>query len=209
LRVECSAFPGPSTAVATETPRDGGRAATLAVEERGGSRNATRRILYNHGIDAEPVSTGTTSFLYFRDSGTVDAAYEVLSRYDQFEVIRTSAPPPYMHLGRGPRVPPLIVSARPPYFIEDPKLWPWWLRWLGDYGPEFMWAQMSLKASHGYPPDEDGMPGLLYAWGSGVAKGREVARVEAIDLHPTVMHLLGISPGVPVDGQVARDLLDS
>jgi predicted AlkP superfamily pyrophosphatase or phosphodiesterase len=166
-----------------------------------------RRILYNHGIDAEPVSTGTTSFLYFRDPGTVDAAYEVLSRYDQFEVIRTSAPPPYMHLGRGPRVPPLIVSARPPYFIEDPKLWPWWVRWLGDYGPEFMWAQMSLKASHGYPPDEDGMPGLLYAWGSGVAKGHEVARVEAIDLHPTVMHLLGISPGAPVDGKIARDIL--
>ena len=28
-----------------------------------------RRILYNHAIDAEPVSTGTTSFLYFRDPG--------------------------------------------------------------------------------------------------------------------------------------------
>jgi len=31
--------------------------------------------------------------------------------------------------------------------------------------------------------------------------------MNAIDLHPTVMHLLGAAPGVPVDGTVARDLL--
>ena len=37
--------------------------------------------------------------------------------------------------------------------------------------------------------------------------GREVERVRAIDIHPTVMHILGLEPGRPVDGRVERSLL--
>jgi arylsulfatase A-like enzyme len=51
------------------------------------------------------------------------------------------------------------------------------------------------------------MSGILYAWGDGIAQGREVSSVRAIDVHPTVAHLLGIEPGRPVDGEVARALL--
>ena len=72
-----------------------------------------------------------------------------------------------------------------------------------------MRARLSLKASHGYPTEEEGMPGLLYAWGSGIAKGRAVNSMQAIDLHPTVTHLLGIAPGIPVDGAVAGDFLSA
>jgi hypothetical protein len=106
-------------------------------------------------------------------------------------------------------MPPLIVSARPPYFIEDIERWPRWLQWLGRWGPEFMGARFALKASHGYPPDTPGMHGILYARGSGVARGRELASVRAIDLHPTVARLLGIEPGRPVDGEPIAGLLDA
>jgi hypothetical protein len=34
-----------------------------------------------------------------------------------------------------------------------------------------------------------------------------VERVRAIDIHPTVMHLLGLESGRPVDGAVAQALL--
>jgi hypothetical protein len=34
-----------------------------------------------------------------------------------------------------------------------------------------------------------------------------VERVRAIDIHPTVMHLLGLESGRPVDGVVAQALL--
>jgi hypothetical protein len=43
--------------------------------------------------------------------------------------------------------------------------------------------------------------------GLGVARGREVASVRAVDVHPTVTHLLGIHPGESADGRVARALL--
>jgi hypothetical protein len=166
-----------------------------------------RRILANHGIEADVTSSGTTAFVYLRRADGMQAAVRALAPYEQFEVLRKDALPPYARLGNGPRVPPLIISARPPYFIEDPQLWPWWLAWLGDWGPEFMWARLSLKASHGYPPQVPGMAGILYAWGAGIAAGRQVDAIDAVDLHPTVMHLLGIGPGQPVDGVVARGLL--
>jgi len=165
-----------------------------------------RRILASHGIEARAVSTGTTSFLYFDDPGRVDAAARALSRYEEFDVLRRGQLPDYAHLGAGPRVGDLIVSAKPPYFIEDPEAWPGWARWLARVGPEFVWARFGLKASHGYPPDTEGMEGILYAWGAGIAH-RQVPRVPNIDIHPTVAHLLGIGPGRPVDGSLAAALL--
>ena len=50
-------------------------------------------------------------------------------------------------------------------------------------------------------------PGVLYAHGSGIAPGRRVESVRAIDLHPTVTSLLGIQPGQPQDGVAQADLL--
>ena len=73
--------------------------------------------------------------------------------------------------------------------------------------PIILWARFSLKASHGYPPDTPGMHGILYAWGSGIAVGRGVAKVRAIDIHPTVAYLVGMEPGRPVDGNIERALL--
>ena len=168
-----------------------------------------RRILLRHGIPATPVSTGTTSFLYFEDEDPagIARAAEALAGYAEFEVLRRGAFPAYVRLGDSSRVPPLIVSAKPPYFIEDIDRWPWWLQWLGEWGPDFMYAGFSLKATHGYPPDTEGMHGVVYAWGSGVARARDLGLVRAIDVHPTVAVLVGMQPGQPVDGQPIEALL--
>ena len=167
-----------------------------------------QKILANHEIAARVRSTGTTALLYFDDPSQIARAQQVLAAYDQFDVIKPSAQPAWSHLGKGPRVGDLVLSAHPPYFIEDVSRWPVWARWIGSWGPEFVWARFSQKASHGYPPDTPGVEGLLYARGSGIAKGREVQSVRAIDLHPTVMHLLSLEPGKPVDGRIAAELLD-
>ena len=167
-----------------------------------------QRILGNHGIAATPISSGTTSFIYLQkdDPAEQARAADALGGYAEFEVLRRGAFPDYVHLGAGPRVPALIVSAKPPYFIENITRWPSWLQWVGDYGPEFLYAGFNLKATHGFPPDTEGMHGILYAWGSGVAKGRELGLVRAIDVHPTVTRLVGMQPGQPVDGVAIEDL---
>ena len=64
-----------------------------------------------------------------------------------------------------------------------------------------------LKATHGYPPSVVQMHGIFYAWGAGVAKGREIPRLDMIDIHPTVMALLGLKPGVPLDGHVVSEAI--
>lgn len=166
-----------------------------------------QRILLAQEIPARAVSTGTTSFLYFDDPAQVEPAARKLAAYPQFEVLRKEALPDYARLGNGPRVAPLIVSAKPPYFIEDASRWPVTLRWLGSFGPEFPSARFFLKATHGYPPATPGMAGVLYFWGDGIAEGFYKARVPAVDLHPTVTTLLGIEPGVPVDGEPIKAFL--
>jgi predicted AlkP superfamily pyrophosphatase or phosphodiesterase len=187
-------------------------AATLVVTTDHGMAPVSRivnieRILRANRIPARAVSTGTTSFLYFDDPAAVEPAARKLARYSQFEVLRREALPPYARLGNGARVAPLIVSAKPPYFIEDASSWPFALRWLGAVGPEFPSAGPFLKATHGYPPDTPGMHGVLYLWGDGVAGGVRQRRVPAVDVHPTVTALLGIEPGVPVDGGVITSFL--
>ncbi len=184
-----------------------GRPTALLVTTDHGMREVShivnvRRILHWHGIEAEPVSTGTTSFLYFEDGADLEAAHAALAGYGQFEVLRGDALPEYARLGNGSRVPELILSAKHPFFIEDTDLWPAWLRWLGRWGPRFVWARPFLKATHGYPPSVEGMAGVLYAWGDGVASGREVGHVRSVDVHPTAARLLGIAPGRPEDGRV-------
>lgn len=166
-----------------------------------------KKILLNHTIDAAFLSSGTTSFLYFADPSQIDRAFAALSGYQQFDIVRRTAQPADWHLGTSARVGDLVISAKPPYFIEDVDRWPSWSRWLGTWGPELLWAGLAIRASHGYPPETPGMHGILYAWGAGIATGREVDSVRAIDVHPTVMRLLGIAPGAPLDGQVATELL--
>jgi arylsulfatase A-like enzyme len=166
------------------------------------------RILANHGISARYRSSGTTSFLYFDDPAQADEAVAQLSGYEEFDAVRKAAQPALWHLGGGPRVGDVVLSAKPPYFIEDISRWPRWVRWLGTWGPEFLWAGFTLKATHGYPPDTPGVEGVLYAWGAGIPPGRELASVRAVDIHPTVTRLLGIQAGKPVDGTVARELLE-
>ena len=58
---------------------------------------------------------------------------------------------------------------------------------------------VTLKATHGYPPSLVQMHGVFFAWGAGIRPG-EVKRLDQIDIHPTVMTLLGLQPGRSVDG---------
>lgn len=165
------------------------------------------KILLNHEINARVTSSGTTSFLYLEDTREIDRAVRLLSVYTQFTTVRKVATPGDWNLGNGARVGDVILSAKPPYFIEDIHRWPSWLQWLGTFGPEFLWARLTLKATHGYPPGTPGVEGILYAWGAGIAKGKQAGSINAIDVHPTVTRLLGIAPGEPVDGHIATDLL--
>ena len=196
---------------AIEKPPLAGKVTLIVTTDHGMTPVSTivnvKRILYNHGVDATAISSGTTSFVYLKDPGQIDDAVTRLSGYGEFDVVRRDQQPAEWRIGSSARVADLIISAHPPYFIEDLDTWPSWLRWLGDWGPEFLWAKVSLKATHGYAPSAAPVEGILYAWGSGIRAGHNVESLRAIDIHPTVCKLLGIEPGRPVDGAVVTAAL--
>ncbi len=126
-----------------------------------------QRILRRQKIPARAVSAGTSSFLYFDEPSEAVLAESIrkLSAYDAFEVVRRDAQSEDWHIGTGPRVGELILSARPPYFVEAADAWPVWVRWLAYVGPDLLPSGAVISATHGYPAGTPGIEGILYARG--------------------------------------------
>ena len=170
------------------------------------------RIINRHSIRARDAGDGGSAYLYLDAGESVERVEKALSGYSQaFTVYRTGQyPAAYAHLGTGKRLGDLMLVTKPPYYIAATDSLPWYAYWLGT---SWFWSDIftpdfgGLAASHGYDTSITEMHGVFYAWGAGIAQGKEIARVENIDVHPTVMQLLGLQPGQPVDGKVAAEVL--
>jgi hypothetical protein len=124
-------------------------------------------------------------------------------------VYRTGKYPAYAHLGASGRLGDLMLVVKPPYYLAGTDSFPWYASlmgiqwaWSDTFTPDFG----GLKASHGYEPAIEEMHGIFYAWGAGVAKGKEIPQLDTIDVHPTTMSLLGLQPGNPVDGKIVTQI---
>ena len=169
------------------------------------------RIMNKHGIDARDAGDGATLYLYLNPGESVERVGKALSEYDYaFSVYRPSDLPAFMHLSKSKRIGDLVLHAKPPYWMIDTDTipWygyllgiPWW--WSETFAPDFG----GIVASHGYDPAIAEMHGIFYAWGAGIARGKEIPQLDMIDVHPTAMHLLGLEPGKPVDGKVLMEAL--
>lgn len=161
------------------------------------------RIMADNDIHAQQATDGTSSYLYLDKGESADRVQKALQQYsDVFTVYRKGHYPSFAHLGTGPRSGDLLLLTHPPYWMAGPELFPAWARWVGVnwFWPiTFVPPVGGIKATHGYDPNIVQMHGIFYAWGAGVTPG-EIKRLDQIDVHPTVMRLLGLQPGRPVDG---------
>lgn len=161
------------------------------------------RILAENDIHADQATDGASAFLYVDKGDSIDRVEAALKKYpDLFAVYRKGHYPAFSHLGTGPRAGDLLLVTHPPYWMAGPELYPAWAKWIGInwFWPRaFVPPTVTLKATHGYDPNIVQMHGIFFAWGAGVRPG-EVKRLDQIDVHPTVMALLGLQPGRPVDG---------
>jgi hypothetical protein len=166
------------------------------------------RILRDHDLDIEFAAAGTTAFLYIKNPEHRQPTMAAMSSYPrQFQILLKEAMPPALNLGASDRVGDFILVANPPYIIESERRWWSGTAWLAPWLPQLPFARPFVKAAAGYPPSVRGMPGVLYAWGAGIPDRGEIARLNLIDLHPTICRMLGIDPGSPVDGAVVADLV--
>lgn len=75
--------------------------------------------------------------------------------------------------------------------------------------PYSIWSSAhTTTAQHGQPSDFDAHVPLIL-WGQRVRSGTYPGRVGEVDLAPTLAHLLGVTPGEPVDGRVLVEALES
>jgi alkaline phosphatase D len=208
----CDAIVGRLMAAIKSMPA--GREGTLVIGTDHGMMDVgpiinVGRLINLYGIRGRSASDGATTFFYLDKGESADRVAKALSGYSYaFDVYRKGHYPAYAHLGDGPRAGDLLLVAKPPYWVVGPEQMPSWANWLGVthiWPVTFMPFTGGLKATHGYDPRIVQMHGIFYAWGSGVARGKELRRVDMIDIHPTVMSLLGLQPGRPVDGR-ATDL---
>lgn len=170
------------------------------------------RIINRHWLYVRDAGDGGNAYLYLDKGESVERVEKALAQYkDAFTVHRTGAHPAYSHLGSSKRIGDLMLVAKPPYYIAPSSSLPWYAHAMG---MTWFWSDIfvpgdlgGLKASHGYDPSIPEMHGIFYAWGAGVAQGKEIVQLDIIDVHPTVMHLLGLQPGKPVDGKVVTEAL--
>jgi len=162
------------------------------------------RILGRENIHARQASDGASVFLYLGKDETMQHAMAGLSKYkDVLTAYPKGKYPPFAHLGHSGREGDILLLAKYPYWVAGPEAFPRYARLLGlthIWPTSFMPPFGGLKATHGYAPDMVQMHGIFFAWGAGVAHGKEVKRLDMIDVAPTVLSLLDLQPGVPVDG---------
>jgi predicted AlkP superfamily pyrophosphatase or phosphodiesterase len=163
------------------------------------------RMFAENNIHADQATDGASSFIYLDKGESAERVATAFERYpDLLKVYRKGHYPAYAHLGDGPRAGDLLLVTHPPYWMAGMELYPSWAPWIGVNWfwplaytpPSFV---VDLKATHGYDPNIVQMHGIFFAWGAGVKPG-EIKRLDQIDVHPTVLKLLGLQPGRPVDG---------
>ena len=157
--------------------RGGADFATLLVVSDHGMAKVERRVdlgarLRTAGVSAESYGAGGFASLWIE--GGEDAIRRGIeaARRAGLEAHRPARAPADLRVSH-PRFGDVIVLAPPGVAITR------------------SFAQRFAAGMHGYRPGVPTMEGIFLAWGRGVATGRDLGTVSALDVAPTVLSLLG------------------
>ena len=111
---------------------------------------------------------------------TADHAAKLLKRHERFECWKKENIPARLKFGSHPRVPPVFCLA--------------------DNGWSFTSSSRPERyplngGAHGYDPAHPDMDGLFVARGPSFQRGTQLPAFDNVDVHPLMMHLLGLGKG--------------
>uniref|UniRef100_UPI00286D7590 nucleotide pyrophosphatase/phosphodiesterase family protein n=1 Tax=Sandarakinorhabdus sp. TaxID=1916663 RepID=UPI00286D7590 len=136
------------------------------------------------------VTGGAVAGIMSNPGQAAGVAPALLRRHAHMQCWRKSAIPRRLHYGRHPRVPDLVCVAAPGWMIwaRAPKL------------AEGARA-MALGGMHGYDPAAPDMAASFVAAGPAFRAGKVLAPFDNVDVHPLLLHLLGLPP-MQTDGRL-------
>ncbi len=167
------------------------------------------RVMNRQDIDGTYASDGAHAFIYLDDKEDLDHAYEAFSSYDMVTAYKAADYPDYAHLGGSGREGDLMIVLDQPYWIADASEFPWWARW---GGMTRLWPDIlnidGIKATHGFPPADDNMHTIFYAWGDGVRADGQVGDIDMIDAVPTALYLLNMKAHPSASGAIRWEVVE-
>ena len=111
---------------------------------------------------------------------TADHAAKLLKRHERFECWKKENIPARLKFGSHPRVPPVFCLADNGWAFTSssrPERYP------------------LTGGAHGYDPAHPDMDGLFVAQGPSFRRGAQLPAFDNVDVHPLMMHLLGLGKG--------------
>ncbi len=152
---------------------------------------------------AVALSQGGSTFIYVLDKEhRADLVAKLAQKFRSVEGVEVAIEPKdYARYGmitpdKDPHMADLVLGAKEGFTFSDSNA--------GNV--VVMPPSETLRGTHGYNPEQAKMRSTFVAWGVGIRKGSKVKDMDAVDLAPTVAHLLGLT--MPeTDGKVREEIL--
>ncbi len=148
--------------------------------------------LEDAGVDGRVLGGGGMASVWLDARADADAAVAVARDLGLEAWARAEAPAAWRT--GNPRFGDVVVRAAPPVAIARGGTLGFVQRLLRGFG-------LRSGGAHGYDPELDAMAGIFLAWGRGVPAGTRIPRVEAVDVAPTVLTLLGVEVPAWMEGR--------
>lgn len=133
------------------------------------------------------VDHGAAAFIYFSqdDDGRAVQIRDAINASWQHgkAILRQDAPTAWRLTGAAGFA-PLIVQADPGYLVFSNK----------------SRATGNSLGNHGWAPETEGMQGIFLAMGPRLPSGRRIPAIDAVDVYPLMMGILGLPITTPIDG---------
>lgn len=152
-----------------------------------------------HDIGARVVRGGGCGWITLDDPARLSEALQILNAVDGLSAYPSADLPAGLRAYHARRTGHITVIPDPPLAVSKP---------LGLASRTYLAAKHLVGGAtgmHGYPPDNPDMHAVFFAMGRGIPSDLSLGPVRAIDVAPTLTHLLGIAPprnseGTPIPG---------
>ncbi len=149
---------------------------------------STKSLLAKIKWKHEAVSSSAFISIHFKEKHDFDQIKKIFKNEKNVEVLKKGDNLLQKH---HERMGDVMLVTKPPYMFES------------DSNDKF---KKPPKGMHGYDPQHPDMAAVLFMYGAGVQNKAELDQASMLDVYPTLLHLLNVSPKQTRSGRVLKEL---